>query len=107
MDEVLPESMPEHDLRHVTALGWKGTKNGMLLKMTEEAGFGAMITADKNMPYQQSLKGRTFFLIVLDIHPNTIVTQTACVPAIRALLRTSKAGEVAVVEGPHPKRDRA
>ena len=99
--------MAGHEVRHVVAMGWKGTKNGALLGKAGEAGFAAFITADKNMPYQQSMRARSFSLVVLDIHPNTIITQTACIPVIEALLRTAEPGKVYVVQGPHPKRDRA
>ena len=103
MDETFPESMPGHDVRHVVGMGWAGTKNGALLKKVEETGFSTFITADKNMPYQQqSMKGGSFPLIV---HPNTFITQTACVPAILDLLETAQPGQVDTVEGPHPKRN--
>jgi len=106
IDEAFSEFMPERDVRHVIGMGWQGTKNGALLTKTAEAGFSAFVTADKNMPYQQSMKGRPFPLIVLDIHPNTIVNQVACVEQIRRLLETVEPGSIHVVEGPHSKRGR-
>src|SRR5437016_5526706 len=77
LDEALPEFMPEHDVFHVVALGWQGTQNGEFLSKAETAEFQVFITADKNMPYQQSMKGRTLALIVLDIHPNVLMNQAA------------------------------
>lgn len=106
MDESFPDFMPDHVVSHVVGMGWQGTKNGVLLAKAAEAGFAAFVTADKNMPYQQSMKGRPFALIVLDIHPNTIENQSACVEQIRTLLRSAQPGNVYVIEGPHPKRVR-
>ena len=39
--------------------------NGALLGRAEEAGYEVVMTADKNMPYQQNLGRRSFALIVL------------------------------------------
>lgn len=104
MDEEFPEFIPDHDARHVISVGWQGTKNGVLLAKAAEAGVQVFVTADKNMPYQQSMKGRPFFLIVLDIHPNVLVNQVACIPEIRVLMERGENGSVYFVEGPHPKR---
>ena len=104
IDEVYPEFMPGHDVAHVVTMGWQGTKNGQLLAKAHEAGFQMFITADKNMPYQQSLNGRLFALIVLDIHPNILANQVACIPLIEERSSTAEPGQVCVIEGPHPKR---
>jgi len=39
--------------------------NGELLKEAEAAGFEVLVTTDKNIRYQQNLKGRTIALVVL------------------------------------------
>ena len=96
--------MPNHEVMHVVGAGWQGIKNGVLLEKAAAAGFQALISADKNMPYQQTMKGRSLFLIVLDIHPNILVNQVAYVEMIEKQFKTAKPGNVYVVEGPHPKR---
>jgi len=45
--------------------GWDALTNGALLKQAEEAGFDVVLTADKNMRYQQNLQGRRIALVVL------------------------------------------
>jgi len=45
--------------------GWNRLVNGALLKAAEEAGFEVLVTADKNMCYQQNLTGRTISIVVL------------------------------------------
>jgi len=104
LDETFPEFMPGHDVTHIAGAGWQGIKNGVLLEMAANAGFQVLVSADKNMPYQQSMNGRSLFLIVLDIHPNILVNQVACVEMIEKQIKTAKPGNVYVVEGPHPKR---
>lgn len=45
--------------------GWSTLSNGNLLGEAEKAGFDLLLTADKNMRYQQNLAGRRIALIVL------------------------------------------
>ncbi len=44
---------------------WAQIDNGRLLRATEDAGFEVMVTADKNLTYQQNLSGRKLALVVL------------------------------------------
>ena len=45
--------------------GWERLVNGDLLNAAETSGFDVLITADKNIRYQQNLTGRKIALIVL------------------------------------------
>jgi hypothetical protein len=45
--------------------GWDSLSNGDLLRAAEQAGFDVVVTADKNMLYQQNLEGRRIALVVL------------------------------------------
>ena len=47
------------------AKGWDKFANGTLLKAAEEAGFDVLLNTDKNMHYQQNLKGRRIAVVVL------------------------------------------
>lgn len=68
MDECLPEDLvawlPEWDVRTVQQMGWAGVRNGELLRRAEEV-FDLFLTADKNLRYQQNLKGRQLAILVL------------------------------------------
>ena len=48
-------------------MNWDGSRlaNGDLLNAAEQAGFEMLITADKNMRYQQNLTGRKIALVIL------------------------------------------
>jgi predicted nuclease of predicted toxin-antitoxin system len=67
-DECLPEDLvgwlPEWDVRMVQQMGWAGVKNGELLRRAEQE-FDLFLTADKNLRYQQNLKGRRLAILVL------------------------------------------
>lgn len=85
-------------------MGWRRLKNGVLIAEATANGFTLFVTADKNMRHQQNLEGKPFALIVLDIHPNVLETQIACIPFLQGLMPNIQPGRVYVIEGPHLKR---
>ena len=54
-----------HTVTEARARGWERLENGELLNEAEAAGFEVLITTDKNIRYQQNLKGRKIALVVL------------------------------------------
>ena len=59
LDESVPaklrRALPSHAVRTAVEMGWSGVKNGKLLALAA-AEFGAFISVDKNLPFQQNLK---------------------------------------------------
>lgn len=47
-----------HEVLRATELGWQQLSNGELIASAEEQGFDLLITADRNLRYQQNLTGR-------------------------------------------------
>ena len=68
-DHVTPKgiarSLPGHIVTKAKDRGWDTLSNGDLLATAEQAGFDVLVTADKNMRYQQNLEGRRIALVVL------------------------------------------
>jgi len=54
-----------HTVTKARELGWDTLANGDLLVEAERAGFDVVLTADKNMRFQQKLRGRRIALVVL------------------------------------------
>src|SRR3984885_1620519 len=54
-----------HTVTKAKDRGWDTLSNGDLLTVAEEAGFDLLLTTDKNIRYQQNLKGRRIALVVL------------------------------------------
>src|SRR6516165_6272646 len=54
-----------HEVAEASRCGWDKLSNGELLAKAEAAGFDVLLTADKNIRYQQSLKGRKIAIIVI------------------------------------------
>jgi hypothetical protein len=83
-DHVTPigvaQFLPDHTVVRAKDRGWDTLSNGDLLDEAERAGFDVVITADKNMRYQQDLAGRRIALVVLGtpqwpivkLHPDRI-----------------------------------
>lgn len=54
-----------HTVAEARARGWGQLENGELLAESEAAGFDVLVTTDKNLRYQQNLKGRKIAIVVL------------------------------------------
>jgi hypothetical protein len=67
------------------------------LRAAEEAGFPALLTADKNLPYQQSLKGRTISVVVLGSRFTDYVGIAPLAPRVVAALESLTPGTFLVV----------
>ncbi|HEY5871565.1 MAG TPA: DUF5615 family PIN-like protein [Candidatus Tectomicrobia bacterium] len=76
IDESLPRYLKrllaDHDVQTVQDMGWAGLKNGPLLTRAE-ALFDLFLTADKNLRYQQNLRGRTLAIMVFPSNRLSVV----------------------------------
>jgi hypothetical protein len=61
----IARSLAGHEVTEAVERGWERISNGELLTKAEAAGFELLITTDKNVRYQQNLKGRNIAIIVL------------------------------------------
>ena len=78
LDEQMPRKIARHfpdsySVDHVQSPGWSGTTNGALLKLAADNGYDALISADKNMAYQQD--GETLGISVVVLHAYQLRTQ--------------------------------
>ena len=68
LDENAPSGLRRmlagHDMRTAPEMGWAHYSNGQLLDEAEKAGFEALITGDRSLPYQQNLAGRNIAVII-------------------------------------------
>ena len=54
-----------HEVTLAVQMGWQSISNGELLAQTEAAGFEVMLTADKNIRYQQNLTNRRIAIVLI------------------------------------------
>ena len=76
-------------------MGWAQLKNGELLDAAESAGFEVLITADKNLRYQQNLSGPRIAIIELPTNRLRLVANYA--PQVNAALATITSSAYVVV----------
>jgi len=64
--------LPGHEATHTSRLGWGHLSNGALLSAAEGGGFGAIVTVDQNLPFQQEVSDRKLGLVVIRAKSNDI-----------------------------------
>jgi hypothetical protein len=98
LDESLPRPLareiPGHDVATVRQQGWAGLGNGELLRRMADAGFGALVTADRSLEYQQNIARAGIGLVVLRSRSNRIEDLLPLAPRIVEALTTMRPGQV-------------
>ena len=101
LDENLPVELRKHltgfDAFTVAYLGWKGVKNGELLRRADAAGFDAFLTLDNGIPFQQNLTNLKIRLMIIRARSNHLDDLLPLVPALIAKLPTVQSGGVLLV----------
>jgi hypothetical protein len=102
-DHVTPRgvarSLTGHTVTKARDRGWDRLTNGDLLAEAERAGFDVLLTADKNMLYQQNLTGRRIALVVLTTPQWPVVRLH--LDRIAAAVNAATPGSFAQVEIPY------
>jgi hypothetical protein len=69
LDEQLPRQLAReitgHEVSTVQQRGWAGLKNGELLRVAVDSGFEVLVTADRNLQFQQNLSQSRLGIILL------------------------------------------
>ena len=82
--------------------GWDRLVNGELIAAAEVAGFEVLLTTDKNMRYQQNVKGRKIAFVV--IGNQQWPTLSLPVERVVAAVNAATPGSFAEVEIPFPPK---
>ncbi len=97
LDENLPfDLVPElvgHEVDTVIGLGWEGIKNNELMRRMGGQ-FGAFVTMDRNIEFQQNIPVLQFGIIVVGAVSNRIVHLRPLVPSILEALKGLRKGEL-------------
>jgi len=91
-------SLAGHEVTEARELGWDRISNGELLTKAEAAGFGVLLTTDKQIRYQQNLKGRNIAIVVLGNSAWRLVRMH--LDRIAAVVNAATPGSYAEVEIP-------
>ncbi len=101
LDECLPgrklkPGFPDHDVRTVADLDWRGIKNGALLALAEPE-FDAFVTVDGSLQYQQNTPEVDLLIVVLKAKSNRLEHLLPLVPDANLALARGSIREVIVV----------
>ena len=73
--------------------------NTVVLTAAEQAGFDVLITVDRNMQYQQTLRDRQIALVILAARTTNLDDLLMLVPEVLTALESLKRGSVIRVAG--------
>lgn len=90
MDVRVKRLFEGHDVAHTRNEGWKKLANGKLLTAAAAAGFGVMVTADKNIRHQQSLDALPLAVLELDLPRNRFQDIAPLAPYLSAALEHTR-----------------
>jgi hypothetical protein len=98
LDENVPTGMKFSAIftvRTVRDMNWLGTTNGELLAKAASQGFNVMITADRNMYYQQNRRELPVAVLLIPTNRSRLLEQI--IPAIEESLRVLRVNQFTVM----------
>lgn len=94
---VLARDLTGHDVSTVEDAGFKGLKNGRLLRAAAASSFDVLLTVDKSMPSQQNLPAFGIALLLIRARSNRYADLKTVVPQMLKALEKINPGEVIVI----------
>ena len=102
LDECLPRrlkaDLPDHEVRTAQEEGWSGMKNGALLQAASGR-FDVFLTVDRNIPFQQNLRGLKIGILAMVAPSNRLADLRPLMAQVRQALPNVRAGQVLRVGG--------
>ena len=100
LDHCTPGSLArhlrEHEVTTARARGWEKMENGELLRLSVEAGYDVMITADQGIEHENNIAAYKIALITLTSPRWPDVEKR--VPEIKSALQRARRGRAVTVE---------
>ena len=93
VDRRLAADIREHDVKTVPEAGWAALKNGDLLSRAQLE-FDALVTTDRNLPFQQDLSCFSIAVIVLRAQSNRVTDLRRLIPELLTALPVARHGAV-------------
>jgi predicted nuclease of predicted toxin-antitoxin system len=97
LDECLParlkRALPGHAVKTVPETGWRGSKDGELLRLAAKS-FDVFVTIDRNMERQHDLSGFRLGFIIAHVRSNRLIDFQAILPDLVEAVSSIKPGQV-------------
>ena len=101
LDECLPKRLKlafrSHTFSTVPEMGWAGKTNGELLKLAKGK-FGAFVTVDQNLQYQQNLENSGMAVVLIAVRNNRYETFKPLIPKVQQALEMISTGQLVRIE---------
>ena len=104
LDEDVPTRLRLHfgeavDVETVEYRGWKGLKNGALLRAAQEH-FDVLVTMDNHLPEQQSLQQFDLAVVVLRARNKSLTELQKLLPELERMLDSLQLGQAVWIYSP-------
>lgn len=76
----------QFDVKSVPDLGWQSKKNGELLTAMDAEGITYLVTADRNLQFQQNLDRYSVVAVVIVTHDTRLISLAPHIPSIEAAI---------------------
>ncbi len=104
LDECMPKRLrllfPGHEVETVKHMRWVGIQNGELLRLILGEKFDVFLTVDRNLSYQQNLKGLPLIVILLTAKSSRYQHLAPLVPLVLDILPTTAPGTFVEIVDP-------
>jgi hypothetical protein len=99
VDEALRRPFEGHECQTCRYAGLSGLSNGQLLAAADAAGFQVLLTVDRKMASQQSLRGKAISIVVPSAKTTNYEDLLLLLPDVLRCLDSISRGEVAHIGG--------
>jgi len=89
VDRRFRRHVPGHEIKTTREMRWELLSNGKLLRAAADAGFGAFVSIDKKLQFEQNLDRLPIAVIVLDSFSNALPALIPFAPFLQDLLKES------------------
>src|SRR5687768_18519434 len=102
LDECLPRKLKREfvgrEVLTIDEAGFKGLRNGELIKSASKSGFEVLISVDRNIEHQQNKANLSLAILVLSANTNRIESLLPLKAKALEVLESIKTGEVITIE---------
>jgi len=96
IDWRISRAIVGHEVKTVGQMAWTGMKNGELLTTASER-FDVFVTVDRNLSFQQNLKGWRIAVVVLRVRTNRLTDLLPLVPDLVAAIESARPGIISSI----------
>ena len=103
LDWRLSDRLSGHEVSTALEMAWDTLKNGALFTQAEKSGFSVLITSDKGIKDQQTMKGRSIGVVIIRAPNNRLETHLTMISEVIQILAVIRPGQIIEVFHPEMK----